>query len=126
MKMNDIEGENKREFTRVSIKMKVRVTHGDTVIFSEEGKDISMKGLYLYCDKTLPVGTECDVTIFFGDLEINTKGIVKRSTESALAVEFTQLDIESYDHLQNLIIYNTSEIDRVEEEFKSHLGIKRR
>ena len=73
---------------------------------------------------------DCACTIFLdgrhGQARIRAQGVVARALDQALAFEFRELtDAESFQFLQNLILYNAADPKRVEEEFKSHLGLKR-
>lgn len=90
-----------------------------------------MKGVSLLTDQSLPIETQCSVSIILGNgdlgLSINVKGLVKRSTESGMAIEFTEIELDSYEYLQNLLMHNSHAIhDIVEDEIHSHLGLKRR
>ncbi len=43
----------------------------------------------------------------------------------SLAVEFTELDPDSYNHLRRLILSNAKDPEKAEQEFESHWGIRR-
>ncbi len=122
---------NKREFTRVPIKMEAEVSSDDTGLTSGEIKDLSMNGIYLVCDEDLAAGTECQVVLFFGEgqgrLRIEVSGKVVRTDDGGVGVEFSEIvGLESFDHLRNIVLHNAQETDEVEKELKEHLGIKRR
>ncbi len=118
-----------REFTRVPATFGVEVTGGGKIISSSYTKDVSMKGVYLSCDDKLPIGTECRVVLFLGEgeelIRIRTFGRVGRTDNSGMAIEFTEIDVEGFEHLRNLVLLNTMETVQVEEEMKDHIGIKR-
>ena len=128
----DEQGErNLREFTRVPINARVEVKAGDISFKAIKTIDLSMKGVSLVADRMLPVETQCEVTIFLGNgdlgITIDVKGTVKRSVESGMAIEFTEINLDSYEYLQNLLMHNSHAVhDLVEEEIHSHLGLKRR
>ncbi len=128
----DKKGEqNLREFTRIPINVRVEVKTGEISFNATKTVDLSMKGVSLIADQTLPVDTECAVAIFLGNgdlgITIDVKGKVKRSIESGMAIEFTEIDLDSYEYLQNLLMHNSHTVhDVVEEEIHSHLGLKRR
>lgn len=129
--MEDKKGEEGREFTRVPVTMEAKlIVAGKTVVTSDQIKDVSLKGLFLIADADLAVGTKCDIVMLVGEpgsqLTIEVKGKVERAAGSGIAVEFTEMGLESYDHLQNLVLYNSRNTQQVEQEFKTHLGIKRR
>jgi hypothetical protein len=62
-----------------------------------------------------------------GEVEIRTSGIVAAQHPEGFGMEFSTIDgLESYVHLRNLVLFNTQDVDRVEEEFRSHAGIRRK
>jgi len=129
--MNKNVTQNAREFTRIPINLTVEVKSGDVVVKTDKTLDLSMKGIGIQVDQTLPRHSECTVRIFLGDEEsgvsINVKGKVMRSTDSQMAIEFTKIDLDSYEYLQNLVMLNShASHAAVEEEIHDHLGLKSR
>jgi PilZ domain-containing protein len=123
--------QNLREFTRVPINARVEVKAGEISFKATKTINLSMKGVSLVADQMLPVDTQCAVTILLGNgdlgITIDVKGKVKRSVESGMAIEFTEIDLDSYEYLQNLLMHNSHTVhDVVEEEIHNHLGLKRR
>lgn len=121
-----------REFTRVPIKIDAEVTSGGKTVFSDQTQDVSMKGLFMLChgSKNLPEGSLCDVALFLGGKEggvrIEVKGLVERSTSRGMGIQFTEIGLDSYEHLHNLVLYNSQDSHKVEREIKDHIGLKRR
>ncbi|GJL80114.1 MAG: hypothetical protein NPINA01_31030 [Nitrospinaceae bacterium] len=123
--------QNLREFTRIPINVTVEVKAGEIFFKANKTINLSMKGIALLADQTLPVDTKCSISILLGNgdlgCNIDVKGLVKRSTDSGMAIEFTEIDLDGYEYLQNLIMHNShSAHDIVEEEIHSHLGLKAR
>jgi len=123
--------QNLREFTRIPIHVMVEVTAGEVTLKTEKTTDLSMKGVGFQSDENLPVGTDCAVVILLGNkdngININVKGRVTRSAEPQIAIEFTKIDLDSYESLQNLVMYNShASHDVVEEGINNHLGLKPR
>ncbi len=123
--------QNSREFTRIPIHLLVEVKSGEVVIKTDKTTDLSMKGIGVLTDQMLPLDAECSVLIFLGDgntgMNINVQGKVIRSTDSQMAIEFTKIDLDSYEYLQNLVMHNSNSFhDQVEEEIHNHLGLKKR
>lgn len=123
--------EEHREFTRVPIKVWVEVRAGDCVIKTHETHDLSMTGISLKQEGTpLAVDTSCDVSVFLEGAEppihVDMKGRVGRSTDQELAIEFKEVQLEGYEHLQNLVRYNSHNADAVDRELDQHIGIKRK
>lgn len=117
---------NHRKFTRVSPHLPVDVVaDGKTV--SGEVRDISFEGLWLPTTASLSERTPCRVTIHLSEtIKISADGVVVRSEPDGFAVQFVELlDLESYGHLRNLILYNTLDTATVEEEFDRHVRLLR-
>ena len=72
----------------------------------------------------------CDISVFLEGAEppihVDMKGKVGRATEKDLAIEFSEVKFESYEHLQNLVRYNSHNIGVVDKEIDAHDGLKRR
>jgi len=117
---------NKREFTRALIHMKATLTRGEKRI---DGwvKDVSMRGLFFLGEEYFPEKTECLVELCLSGhaQRISAKGRVVRLFADGLGVEFTEIDLDSFHHLRNLVRMNASDVSRIETEFMSHLGLKR-
>lgn len=121
---------NRREFTRVSPRLGCVLMTEDETIYCGQIHDVSMNGISCECDADLPAGASCRVILSLGELDnsiqIEARGRVARSTESMIAVEFTEIDLDSYHHMRNLVLTNSASGDRAEFEMKHHLGIKGR
>lgn len=128
--MSEQKDADSREFTRVPIKMEVTVTAEGKSVMSRDVKDVSMNGIYLFSEQKLSEGSDCDIIMLIGEpgsqLEVDLKGKVERVTANGMAVSFTEIGLESYEHLHNLVLYNSRNVTQVEDEFKHHLGLKRR
>lgn len=129
--MTNKRGGEEREFSRIPMKMTVKVAaQGKETISSDQVKNVSMNGLFIFTDHSFPEETECEVTMLVGDpgaqLKIVVKGKVVRAADSGFAIGFVEMGTESYGHLQNLVLYNSNNTRQVEQEFESHLGLKRR
>jgi hypothetical protein len=120
----------KREFIRVPFNTTVEVRVRDRVIRSHEGINISMDGVGLSTrDPIPPVDAPCRVTINLGGSEnpvrIDVKGTIVRSRLGYLAVKFVDLDLDTYQHLRQLIVNNADDPDRAELEFVAHWGTRK-
>ncbi len=127
--------EERRQFTRVAVAIDTTVEaggDGETTLISGQTKNLSLKGIYLYCPETLPPGTDCRVSLVLADgpsqPRVEAYGRVARVDDDGMGIEFVELlGLESLDHLRKMVLYNSSEdAERVEEEFRRHLGLKPR
>ena len=120
--------ENHREFSRVEVKVQASIQVRDQAIISRDTQDISMKGLFVKCKADWSIGTECEIHLLLAGREppvdISVKGRVQRVTDDGMGLLFTEVGLEAYEHLHDLVLLNTHEPDKVEQEFKNHLGLK--
>jgi len=119
----------KREFVRVPFKMGTTVRTSGRTIRSSNTLDISMNGLRIATTETVPPeGTVCEVEIVLAEAPdpviIETRGSIVRSEPGTLAVHFSVIDVDSYEHLRQLILNNSEDPERAEKEFGAHWGIR--
>jgi len=91
-----------------------------------EIRDVSMNGVFLIAQSDAAVGDPCDVRIYLGNEEpllIHALGEVARCDPDGLAVRFTGLYCESFPHLKQVVLSNSEQSERVEQELGEHLGI---
>ena len=124
----DMKPSDRRSFVRVPFNTEAEVQVDKRLIRSSEGIDVSLSGLRLASNEAVDPGTLCQVKIILQTpetrLAIEAKGTVIRSTAGTLGIQFTELDLDSYLHLRQLILYNTEEPEKAEQEFSSHWGIR--
>ncbi|MCP4002558.1 MAG: PilZ domain-containing protein [bacterium] len=89
--------------------------------------DVSFSGIYLRGEKQLPVGTICQVTIFLDGQDppilIEASGRVVREDDDGFGIQFDSVDVDSVDHLRNLVLANSQKPGEVIEEFETHIGL---
>lgn len=114
---------NHRKFTRVNPHLPVDV-EGDGQTISGVVRDIGFEGLWLPTETPLAVQTHCKVAIHLSEtIKIRADAVVVRAEPDGFAVQFLELlDLDSYGHLRNLILYNSHDTDTVEQEFDRYLG----
>ncbi len=119
---------DKRAFSRIPFRTKAEIFVDQRVIRSSLGIDVSMKGLRLTTGEPVQPGTPCRAVIRLeGEnptVVIEAKGAVIRSAPGSLAIEFSELDFDSYQHLRRLILLNADDPEKAEAEFISHWGIR--
>lgn len=123
------EGSNKREFTRVDVDIAAEVQRPGGHPIMGVVEVISMNGLMIAAEDSLPDGLHCQIKLILrGGVEPLAfevfAEVVRYNKPNKLAFAFTQIPIESYSHLKNIVLANASEADVVENEFDTHLGIR--
>ena len=116
--------DDKRRRTRVHFKTQVVLKTGISEIKAgAKSSDISMKGMFITTDEKIPVGTPCDIEIVLSGttsrLALNIEGVVARRDKGGLGITFNSMDVDSYFHLKNIVMYNAKDPDAVEEEMFS-------
>ena len=120
---------SKREFTRVPVHCHPVIRAEGRPIVCDFISTLSMNGMFVKTPEQLPIGTECQITIALveHEVEIELLGTVVHAYGDGVAFTFTKIfGPESFEHLRNLVLYNASNTDVVEDEFKSHAGIRRK
>ncbi|MBW1742145.1 MAG: PilZ domain-containing protein [Deltaproteobacteria bacterium] len=117
-------GEERRQKTRVHFETHVIIKTEESEIRAEaDSEDISMKGVFVRTPEKIPEGTPCDLEILLTGsstrLALTIKGIVTRQEEAGLAIGFDSTDLDSYIHLKNIILYNASNHEEIENEMLS-------
>lgn len=81
--------------------------------------DLSLKGLSAELSQPVAEEKECKVTIPLGkDVTVSVRGVVVRSEGNTAAIDFKQLDEESYLHLRNMVRLSADDPDIIDEELK--------
>ena len=119
--------EDKRRFTRVPFRMKTKMTIGDTEFGADEIRNLSIGGCLLPFEVPHAPGTACHIEILLNeeapDLSVRVDGEIVRLDSGMTAVRFVRIDPDSLFHLRNIIRYNSSDPDMVEEEIEKHPGL---
>lgn len=114
----------KRKHRRVLFKSEAIVRSGESTILGTID-NLSMKGMFLTTgDKLLGsdiLYIEILLTGSSSKLEIRLKGRKVRQTNSGVAIEFTEMDLDSFTHLRNLVAYNSDDADAITDEYYSSI-----
>ena len=116
--------DDKRRRTRVHFKTQVVLKTGSSEIKADaKPSDISLKSMFITTDEKIPVGTPCDIEIVLSGttskLALNIKAVIARQDKDGLGITFESMDVDSYFHLKNVVMYNASDPDVIEEEMFS-------
>ena len=116
----------KRSFSRVPLPFPARVTYGSSTLECNEGMNVSARGISIHTDKRVPEGTLCTVQIVLTQVPpITAKGVVAREFEGGFAVEFHEIELDSFELLKQLVRSNADDPEAVDKEFCKHLGLAR-
>jgi hypothetical protein len=121
---------NNREFSRVPLPVSAAfaLVSGETI--EGTAHDISMNGVFIETSRGASVGEEGQLTLTFEPkyepIVITGHGRVIRVTDEGVGVQILEIELEGYEHLRNLILYNAPDPEAVMSELDGHLGLKRR
>lgn len=120
---------NKRDYTRVTTNIDAEVTVEGVVPVACHVDNVSLSGVMIAGGHGLPEGAFCEVKLILKGVEppiaIITRGLILRVRPDRCAIEFREIDGDSYEHLRNLVLLNADDADPVEEEFDESIGIKK-
>ncbi|MDT8335449.1 MAG: PilZ domain-containing protein [Desulfurivibrionaceae bacterium] len=124
---------DRRRDVRVVFRTTVRVIFPDGRAFADcETCDISVSGVFVNGVTGVAVGERCRVELQLtgntSDLLLKMTGEIVRSQEEGVALEFAEVDEDSFYHLQNIVYFSykhagtegrgdfTADLDNIEDE----------
>ena len=97
------------------------IVQTDQISISGMVDNLSMKGMFLTAGKTLSGESPLEIALNLSGssslLSIRLKGRVVRETEAGTAIEFLEMDLDSFTHLRNIIALNSDDPDAAYEEY---------
>ena len=120
----------KRNFTRSSVHVEIDVAVDGRPLSTGDISDISLGGLYVPCPVCPELDTKCDVVLHIGGrhtgIRVLAVGEVVRTDETGIGIAFRELlGTESLHHLRQLVLFNSGNPEQTEQEFLTHIGIKK-
>lgn len=108
-----MESQERRTAQRVQLHAAVTVTFDEQLFAAETDlRDISLDGINISISKPLPINHICDLQIVISGpssiLQLKARGRILRQDSHGAAVRFTELDIDSYMHLKNIVLHHRS------------------
>ena len=120
---------NKRDYTRVTTNIDAEVIVEGVEPVACHVDNVSLSGVMIAGGHGLPEGVTCVVRLILPGaeppVEIATKGMILRVRPDRCAIEFREIDGDSYEHLRNLVLLNADDAEPIEEEFDESIGIKK-
>jgi hypothetical protein len=111
----------KRNTIRVPFHVRSIVKYKDITIDGDV-INLSTGGMLLNTSDTVPVDESVQVSIFLygssSHLALDITGKVVRGSAKGLAIKFTELDLDSFIHLRNIISRNAFDEEKIIKEFE--------
>ncbi|MBU0481684.1 MAG: PilZ domain-containing protein [Proteobacteria bacterium] len=119
---------NRRENTRVKFKGTIDLHFPGRSFADCETSDLCLHGVFVAGVSGLAAGDECDVSLRLSgatsDIVLRMKGKVARLEKNGVGLKFSEIDLDSFYHLKNILYYNSGDPDVLEEEFQRQLAGK--
>jgi hypothetical protein len=117
----------KRKNRRVAFEIEAAVQSGP-IIIGGIVDNLSMKGMFLNTGERISGGSPLEISITLhgssSALSIMLKGRAIRQTETGIAIEFQEMDLDSFIHLRNIVANNSDDPDAVYEEYYKSITSK--
>ncbi len=102
-----------RRFSRAEVALGVTVSAAGTIHRSVGPNNLSMNGVFVRGESSIPRGRDCVVKVHLGEgpdeESVQVTGRVVRVTPEGFAVEFLEVDLDSYRQLRDLVRLNSVE-----------------
>jgi hypothetical protein len=119
---------NKRRNTRVRFETTADLFFTDQTIANCSTTNLSINGIMIVGLQGRALGEECELRLHLGggksDLIVAIKCKVSRITEEGTALHFYEIELDSFQHLKNIVYYNSENPDDVSKEYIDHRSIE--
>jgi len=118
-------GSERRKNTRVAFQTTADLRFSGKNYQNCETEDLSVKGVMVLGVTGHQEGEECELSLALSgttsELRLDMKGKVVRVEENGIALHFTEVDLDSFYHLKNIIYYNSEDPDQIETELTDEM-----
>ena len=108
--------DEKRKHPRVGFATRILVnlsTDGRQIELEGSSKDLSMRGIFINTNQQFAEGTPCSVKVYLSsgleEVELLIQGTLVRQTDKGFGVGFDSMDVDTYSHLKNIVMYNSAD-----------------
>ena len=112
--------DNQRKRTRVLFKTLVDLESGDTRLTGLATRNLSLKGVFVESTRQLAIDTPVEVRLTLSgtgsNITLEMKGKIIRTEENGMGVDFMEIDLDSFQHLRNIVMYNAGNATDVDHE----------
>jgi hypothetical protein len=113
------EHDDRRDNVRVSFHATVDLDCDGQKYTGCETENLSTKGVLVLGISDRSEGDTCDMALHLSgtreDISLTMQGEVVRLEEDGVGIHFTEIDLDSYTHLRNIIYYNSDDPDSLDE-----------
>jgi len=117
--------QERRKNTRVRFRTTADVQFADKNYTQCETENLSLKGLSVLGITGHQTAEKCSIALALSgstsELKLNMQGEIVRVEPNSIALKFTEIDLDSFYHLKNIIYYNSEDPDKIETELTANL-----
>jgi hypothetical protein len=114
---------NRRQHSRVTFETVIDLGFAGRHFEKCRTRDLSLRGVFVGGVEGRE-GEACEVTLHLtgvsSDLTLKMRGEVVRVELGGIALRFSEIDLDSFTHLKNILYYNTEDPDVLEQEWLDH------
>ena len=111
--------DDRRDNVRVSFHATVDLDFTGQHYSGCETENLSTRGVLVLGITDREQGDTCEISLHLSgtsdDISLNMEGTVVRLEEDGIGIHFTEMDLDSYTHLRNIIYYNSDDPDSLDE-----------
>ena len=120
--MKNRSGSNRRHFSRVNFNHQLTLKNSAGHTYPGAFNDVSLNGMLFWSDPLPPKDEQLSGSLPLGDMELHIQGVVVHSDpDRGSAIQFQNMDVESFSHLRRLISLNLGDSETIDKEFFSAL-----
>jgi len=119
----------RRKHTRIVLQLDAELILFDNSSFRGKTKDISFSGIYIKCNNAegIPIGDKCTIKLHLSSGDnpetIQCACAVVRTATSGVGIKFISIDLTGYQQFKKLMIYNSSDPDKLTAELEENPGL---
>ena len=109
-----------RRRTRARFKALVTLIGPEETLAQLSTSDLSLNSLYVESEIIWDVGTRMGIRLQLAgtssDLTLNMQGKVVRAEKEGMAIEFSEIEMDSFFHLRNIVALNSGDAEKIDRE----------
>lgn len=110
-----MKNDERRQNTRVHFHTTASLQFSERLFKNCETRDLSVKGLFVQNVTGQEAGDKCEIDLHLSgatsELKLAMRGEIVRVQEDGVAVNFYEVDLDSFYHLKNIVYYNSVDPD---------------
>lgn len=103
--------DNKRENQRVIYEAEARIIANGKSSLGPI-KDLSLKGIFIFTNMEVEIDSDVSIELYLSgsttNLSFRINGMVERKTHKGVGIKFSEMELDSYIHLKNIVSYAES------------------